>query len=109
VADEVAREGLAGQLASVQGETAQFMVFATYWSFAGQLQAGQSVRLVRTGAGHRPQGESVAAIVVSQQNRGVYGSGVNDVVLKLRDAADAARLEPWIADELVRLIPAAAE
>jgi len=101
---EIAREGLAGFLESIDGTTAKFLVFSNYWSQSGQLKKDQEVRLTRTTASFRPTGESVAARVVSQKNRGTYGSGVNDVVLQIDEAA-AKTLAKWPRTEVARLVP----
>jgi gluconolactonase len=103
--EQIAREGIAGQVVSVDGANIQFMAFATHWPHANALRPGQTVRLTRTAAGYRPTGETIALRVVSQQNRGAYGSGVNDVVLEADDEATAATVREWLADRVVRLIP----
>jgi hypothetical protein len=105
VAEQVAKEGLGGRIEGVEGKTVQFMVFATHWAQAGQLKAGQDVRLMRTGKGYRPTGDAIEAKVVSQKNRGVYGSGVNDVVLELKRPEDGKALASWMGEAVVRLIP----
>src|SRR5262249_48728900 len=102
VAAEVAREGIAGQVEGVEGTTVQFMVFPTYWSQAGVLRPGRAVRLTATGKGHRPAGPTVTAKVVSQKNRGSYGSGVNDVVLELARKEDARQVTAWAEGPVVR-------
>src|SRR5262249_31448574 len=56
LAKEVAREGIAGKVEGVEGSKVRFMVYATGWSQAGQLKAGQQVSLSGTGKGFRPTG-----------------------------------------------------
>ena len=65
------------------------MVFSSYWAQSNQLKPGQTVQIAGTQAGFRPDKERVVAKVVSQKNRGMYGSGVNDVLLELTEPADA--------------------
>src|SRR5690606_18810531 len=103
----------AGRIETVVGEqadsgetplTAQFMVYSTYWAQAGKLKSMQSVRITGVGPDYRPVGETVAAKVLSFKNRGLYGSGVNDVQLQLQKDADAA----WLRDRqfaVLRMIP----
>ncbi len=101
---EIAQEGLAGRIDSVDGPRVHFMVFSSYWAQSNQLKVGQSVRIAGTKAGLRPTDERLAAKVVSLKNRGMYGSGVNDVLLELVDQADADKLRAREL-EVQRLIP----
>jgi hypothetical protein len=97
-----ASEGVAGQVQTVEGDTVHLMVFATRWSQAGRSKEKQTVRLMPAGKGLRPAGEGVVAEMVFRKNRGVYGSGPTDVLLRLRDPADAKRVREWTA--VVRLV-----
>jgi len=105
--EEVAREGLAGQLEVAEKEQVQFMVYSSYWAQSNQLKPGDAVQLAATGPGYRPLDAAkftrISARIVSQKNRGMYGSGVNDVVLKLDNAADLERLQDR-EREVLRLI-----
>lgn len=104
---EIAREGLAGQLETADKDQTQFMVYSTYWAQANQLKPGDAVQLAATGPGYRPLDTTafprVSAKVVSQKNRGMYGSGVNDVILKLDNTTDAERLIKY-EGKILRLI-----
>jgi len=104
-AADVAREGLAGLVESLSGPTVRYLAFSNYWIQSGKLKPGQTVRLSRTTAGFRPTGETIAAKVVSQKNRGTYGSGINDVVLELSDDKASAAISKWPRSEVVRLLP----
>jgi hypothetical protein len=57
------------------------------------------------GTKFRPTGTTVAGKLVSQKNRGSYGSGVNDVVLELATKEDARVVATWKSGAVVRLIP----
>jgi hypothetical protein len=103
VAAQVAAEGIAGWVETVEGDLVHLMVFSTYWQQAGQLSAGMTAQLTATGKGFHPHGEPVPVRVVSQKNRGAYGSGVNDVQLRLQRAEDAQRIEAWPAGMVTRL------
>ncbi len=101
---EIAAEGIAGRLESIDGKQAHLMVFGTHWSQAGQLKVAQKVRVVAAGAGHRPQGESITATLSFRKNRGQYGSGVSDMLLDVADDTAAERLRGLLDVPLVRLI-----
>jgi hypothetical protein len=104
VAAELAKEGITGWVEGVEGKSVRFLAFATYWSQAGQLKPGDAVRLTRTDKGFRPTGTAMSAKLVSQKNRGSYGSGVNDIVLELATADEAATVSKWADGSVVRLI-----
>ncbi len=104
LAKEIDSEGMLGDVESLDGAKAHILLFATHWSQAGQLKAGQFVLLSTTNWSHRPEGDRIEARLTFRQNRGTYGSGVTDVVLELTNAADAKKLKEW-ANRLVRLIP----
>jgi hypothetical protein len=90
---QVAAEGVAGQVQTVEGDVVHVMVFATHWSQVARLKEKQAVRLRPSGKGQRPEG--VAAEVTFRKNRGVYGSGPTDVLLRLKDAKDADKVRRW--------------
>jgi hypothetical protein len=92
---KIAAEGVAGQVQTVEDGVVHVMVFATHWSQAGRLKEKQTVRLRPSGKGLRPEGEGVAAEVLFRKNRGVYGSGPTDVLLRLKDAKDADKVRGW--------------
>src|SRR5262249_30538165 len=104
IAREVAKEGIAGQIEASEGKAVRFMAYPTYWAQAGKLKPGQEGRLGQTGKGFRRAGATVSAKLVSQKNRGSYGSGVNDIVLELAKPDDARILAKWTG-AVVRLIP----
>ena len=104
VAAEVAADGMAGRIELMEPDQLQFMVFSNWWVQSNQLKPGQAVALAPTGPGYRPTAQRIAAQVVSQKNRGVYGSGVTDVVLRLVRPEDAASLHER-QEQILRLIP----
>lgn len=104
IAEQVAAEGMAGRLETIDKDTVQFMIFSNWWAQSGQLKPGQLVEITATGPGYRPTGARVAAKVLSQKNRGVYGSGVNDVLLQLVRPEDSSRLRD-LDGQILRLIP----
>ncbi|MCE9531812.1 MAG: sel1 repeat family protein [Planctomycetes bacterium] len=104
IAKEVALEGMAGQIETIDKDDVQFMIYSSYWFQAGKLKPGEIVHLAATGPGYRPTDFRVEAKVVSHKNRGMYGSGVNDVMLKLVRPEDAGRLRERVT-QVLRLIP----
>ena len=78
------------------------MAYSTYWQQVGVLKAGMAGTLRATGPGYCPIGEPVPVSVVSQKNRGTYGSGVNDMLLSLKQPNDAARVAGWPVGATVR-------
>ena len=105
VQERVRRDGLGGTIELLEAPAVQVCLFSNYWSQASQLKQDQPVRLQLADDQQRPTGASVTARVLVQKNRGTYGSGVNDVVLKLDRAEDAAVVELWMQRQIVRLIP----
>lgn len=101
---EIAAEGLAGQIETVEKDQVQFMVYSSYWAQSGKLQPNQAVTIATTGPGYRPTDVRFAGKVISQKNRGVYGSGVNDVMLQLDTPEDAAKVSE-LEGQVLRLIP----
>ena len=101
---EIAAEGLAGQIETLEKDHVQFMVYSSYWAQSSKLQPNQAVTITTTGPGYRPTDVRFAGKVLSQKNRGVYGSGVNDVLLQLVNTADAAKLSE-LEGQVLRLIP----
>ena len=91
VAKEISAEGIAGHVEMVDGDTVHLLVFSTYWQQAGKLTLGMPGNLTVTGKGFHSQGEPIAVRVISQKNRGTYGSGVNDMLLRLDRPEDVER------------------
>ena len=102
--EEIAAEGLAGQIETIDKDQVQFMVYSSYWAQSGKLQPNQTVTLAATGPGYRPTAVRFAGKVISQKNRGIYGSGVNDVMLQLSNPDEAAKLSE-LEGQVLRLIP----
>lgn len=102
VAGQLAVEGMAGRVESVEGANVHWMAYSNHWQQAGALTPGTAGSLQLTGKGYHPQGETVDVHILSQKNRGVYGSGVNDMLLHLDRPDDAKRIESWPADAVVR-------
>lgn len=101
---QIAAEGIAGRVESVDGRDVHFLVFGTHWAQAGTLKEGQTVKLTTTGRGFHPTGMPVPAKVTFRKNRGQYGSGVTDLVLQVEKEDDAARLNGWLGEKVVRLL-----
>ncbi len=101
---EIAAEGLAGQTETIEKDQVQFMVYSSYWAQSGKLQPNQTVTIATTGPGYRPTDVRFAGKVISQKNRGVYGSGVNDVMLQLDKPEDAVKVSE-LEGQVLRLIP----
>ncbi len=102
VAEQIAADGIAGQVQSVDGDTVHFMVFSSFWQQGNQVAPGMAGSLRETGTGYRPTGEPVSVHVLSRKNRGLYGSGVNDVLLRLDRPEEARRVEGWRPGAVVR-------
>ena len=100
VASQIASNGIAGWVDSVEESTVRYMAFSTYWAQAGTMKPGQTVRLVN----EKAKEVSVEAKLVSSKNKGTYGSGVNDLVLELADPNDAEVIRKWPADDIIRLV-----
>jgi len=100
----ITAEGMSGRLETVDKAQAQFMIYSNFWAQANRLKPGQVVHITATGPGYRPTEARVEAKVVSQQNRGLYGSGVNDVMVQLLRGEDADWLQGR-EDQVLRLIP----
>ncbi len=100
VASQIARNGIAGWVDTVEGSTVRYMAFSTYWAQAGAMKPGQTVRLVN----EKTKEVSVEAKLVSSKNKGVYGSGVNDLILKLTSPNDADVIRKWTADDIIQLV-----
>lgn len=97
----VAKEGVAGYVDDVSGDTAHLTVFSTYWQYGRELKPGQAVGVTATGAGQRPTGEVIPATVVSAKVGGQYGSG--DTAVEIRGKVEGLRA--WMGGKVVRLIP----
>ena len=63
LAEEIAAEGIAGRLDSIDGQQTHFMVFAEHWFQSQQFKEGTRVRVTGTGKGFHPQGPTVEATV----------------------------------------------
>ena len=77
----LAKEGLEGYIDSVNGKSVSFTVYATYWMQANHLKQGQMVQIVIPGEKGK-YSQYTGLKVVSQKNRGTYGSGFNEVQLE---------------------------
>lgn len=99
----IAKEGLAGYIDTVDGKKVSFTVYSTFWSQANQLKPGQIVKiLVPSEKGKAPQ--SMVLKVVSQKNRGTYGSGFNEVMLETTKDSDSVILSKFENIQGTRLI-----
>ena len=60
---------------------------------AGQWKEGQTVEIRGTTTGFRPDGEPIAAKLLTRKNLGTYGSGATEVSVRLSRRADLARVK----------------
>ena len=97
----VARDGVTGYVEAVDGDAVQFLVFSSGWFQANQWKPGQLVGLRATDASFVPTGDSIQAEVLARKNLGTYGSGANEVSLRLKNVADAKRLSTWTRGQVV--------
>ena len=99
----LAKDGLEGYIDAVAGRKVSFTVYATYWSQANQLKPGQLVQIFSPSEkGKAPQ--SIVLKVVSQKNRGTYGSGFNEVMLETTKDSDSIILSKFENIQGTRLI-----
>ena len=92
LAKKIAAEGLMGRLESLDGDRAHFMVYGEHWLQAQHLKEGTKVRIGATDDQLKLAGPTIEAVVTFRKNRGTYGSGVTDLLLKLADPADVKTL-----------------
>ncbi|MCE9605305.1 MAG: sel1 repeat family protein [Planctomycetia bacterium] len=104
LAKTIAAEGLAGRLESVDGDRIHFMIFAEHWSQSQQLKEGSRVRISGTGKGFHPEGPTVEATVTFRKNRGTYGSGVTDLLLKPTRTEDLPQFRALLNSPVLRVI-----
>ena len=103
IAEQMASEGVAGQIDTSDGTSVNLLVYSTYWAQMGlSFKPGQTVQLRATEKGFRPAGEAVEAKLVSAKTGGTYGSGPTDVVLELQRAEDGTLVKSW-GEHVVRL------
>lgn len=99
----LAKDGLEGYIDDVDGKKVSFTVYSTYWLQANQVKPGQTVQiLVLSEKGKAPQ--SIVLKVVSQKNRGTYGSGFNEVTLETTKDSDSVILSKFENIQGTRLI-----
>jgi hypothetical protein len=79
------------------------MVFSTYWSQASQIKLGDVVRIMASGPGFLPQGEGIEAKMTIRKNRGLYGSGVTDMLLQLSHPDDAQQVRKLLGQQVVHV------
>jgi hypothetical protein len=100
----LAKDGLEGYIDTVDGKKVLFTVYATYWSQANQLKPGQLVKIFSPSEkGKAPQ--SIVLKVVSQKNRGTYGSGFNEVTLETTKDSDSVILSKFENIQGTHLVP----
>lgn len=105
IAKRLASDGMAGYVESVEGKKVLFTIYSTYWAQAGQLKPMQQVQLLVPGEKGKAPAQPIAAKVLSQKNRGTYGSGFNEVTLELLREADSLALSRLKGIQETRLIP----
>ena len=99
----LAKDGLKGYIDAVDGKKVSFTVYSTYWSQANQLKPGQLVQILSLSEkGKVPQ--SIVLKVISQKNRGTYGSGFNEVILETTKDSDSIILSKIENIQGVRMI-----
>lgn len=99
----LAKDGLKGYIDAVDGKKVSFTVYSTYWSQANQLKPGQLVQILSLSEkGKVPQ--NIVLKVISQKNRGTYGSGFNEVILETTKDSDSAILSKIENIQGVRMI-----
>jgi hypothetical protein len=89
---KIAAEGLMGRVESLDGDQAHFMVYGEHWLQAQQLKEGTKVRVSAADPYLKLTGPTTDAVVSFRKNRGTYGSGVTDLLLKITNATDAEKL-----------------
>ncbi len=99
----LAKDGLKGYIDAVDGKKVSFTVYSTYWSQANQLKPGQLVQILSLSEkGKVPQ--NIVLKVISQKNRGTYGSGFNEVILETTKDSDSIILSKIENIQGVRMI-----
>ena len=94
VDERLAKDGLEGYFHHMPDNKILFVVYATYWTQANQLKPGDVVRMLppkESGKGIQP----ISLKVVSQKNRGTYGSGFNEVVLEVFQGMDISGIAKY--------------
>ena len=100
----LAKDGLEGYIDTVDGKKVLFTVYATFWSQANQLKPGQMVQILSPSEkGKAPQ--IIVLKVVSQKNRGTYGSGFNEVTLETTKDSDSVILSKFENIQGTHLVP----
>lgn len=87
----LAKEGLEGYIDSMDGKSVSFTVYATYWMQANQLKPGQLVQILFPSDKGKSL-QTIALKVISQKNRGTYGSGFSEVLLETTQDSDSTLL-----------------
>lgn len=100
----VARDGVTGFVEAIDGDTVHYLVFATYWSQAGQWKPSQTFALHATTSTFAPTGDAIETELLSRKNLGIYGSGSSELTLRLKNPADAKRLSAWTRSQVTTLI-----
>ena len=104
VNSRLAKMGLEGYIDGVDGKNVSFTVYSTYWSQASQLKPGQMVQIITPPEKGKPPVE-INLKVISQKNRGTYGSGFNEVALETTRDADTAILSRLENIQGIRIVP----
>ena len=99
----LAKDGLEGYIDAVAGNKVSFTVYATYWSQANQLRPNQLVQIFSPSEKNKAI-QSIVLKVVSQKNRGTYGSGFNEVMLETTKDSDSIILSKFENIQGTRLI-----
>jgi hypothetical protein len=96
IQERIDRDGMGAFVEGVEEGKARLLIFSTYWSQAGALKAGQTLRL-------KVGDDGVDVRIVSRKNLGAYGSGPNEVVLDDVTSAEAEILQRWVSGKVVRV------
>lgn len=105
---KIAVEGLLGRVESLADDQLHYMIFGDHWLQAQLFKEGTRVRIGGVGQGLKPEGPTAEAVITYRKNRGTYGSGVSDLLLKPAKAEDAPllrKLQDASVSRIVRVEP----
>lgn len=108
LAKKIAAEGLMGRVESLADDQLHYMIFADHWLQAQAFKEGTRVRIGGVGKDLHPEGPTAEATITWRKNRGSYGSGVTDLLLKPARADDAPlfrKLQEASVTRIVRVEP----
>lgn len=101
---KIAAEGLMGRVESVVDDQLHYMIFGEHWLQAQMFKEGTRVRISGVGSELRPEGPTAEATITFRKNRGSYGSGVTDLLLKPAQSNDAPLFRKLQEAKVTRII-----